>query len=304
VYGYGTNSGQNNVTITGLTLRNFASKAIRTGWGWTIEGNEISDSLVGVWLGTGSVLRGNSIHDNFQYGVTAGSTNNVLVEGNEVAHNNTSLDCGGRCPGDAGGSKIIGSTAGTFGLVWRGNWVHDNFGPGIWSDIGVRQVLYENNLVEDNTGAGIFHEISWYGTIRDNVVRNNATDYIGKSCGWAGQIHLNNSQHVEIYGNTVSAPHGGNGICTVNMDRTEPSYCPTGLADVSVHDNTLEVTARSLSGFVDTSGRSPDQVSYDRDTYYVTDLAGGHWNWTRGLKSWTDLQAKSQELQGSLHLVG
>ena len=57
--------------------------------------------------------------------------------------------------------------------MWRGNWVHDNIGNGIWSDGNVHDVTYENNLVQDNTGIGIFHEISWDATIRNNVVRNN-----------------------------------------------------------------------------------------------------------------------------------
>jgi parallel beta-helix repeat protein len=297
VYGYGTDAGQKNVTIKGLTLRNFASQAIKAGWGWTMEGNDIGNSVKGVSLSTGSVLRGNYIHDNARYGIVGGWGRDILIEGNEVARNNTSRDCGGTCVGDAGGSKIVGISAGTYGLVWRGNWVHDNYGPGIWSDINVREALYENNLVQNNTGSGIFHEISWYGTIRNNVVRDNATDYVGKSCAWAAQIHMNNAQHVEVYGNTVSAPRGGNGICAVDMDRTDPSYCPTALGDISVHDNTLKLPGRSRSGF---AGDAADRISFDRDSYYVGDVESAYWNWARRLLTWPQLHARSQEVQGTL----
>ena len=47
-----------------------------------------------------------------------------------------------------------GRRAGTFDLIWRGNWVHDNVGNGDWSDGNVHAVLYEHNLVENNSGSG------------------------------------------------------------------------------------------------------------------------------------------------------
>ena len=55
------------------------------------------------------------------------------------------------------------------GVVMRGNHVFDNVGPGLWCDIGCRNVLYENNLVERNHDAGIFHEISFNAVIRNNI---------------------------------------------------------------------------------------------------------------------------------------
>ena len=93
--------------------------------------------------------------------------------------------------------------------MWRGNWVHHNTGPGIWSDGNVHNVLYEDNVVEGNSGPGILHEISWDATIRNNIVRWNSTEVAGKSCWWGSQIHLNNSQNVRIAGNTRAVGRWG-----------------------------------------------------------------------------------------------
>jgi hypothetical protein len=52
------------------------------------------------------------------------------------------------------------------GVIFRGNHVHDNVGPGLWCDINCRDVVYEDNLVERNHDSGIFHEISYNAVIR------------------------------------------------------------------------------------------------------------------------------------------
>ena len=192
---------------------------MKAGWNWVIEDNKIGGAPSASGLNQGVVVRGNRIHHNAQYGIVGGPTSNVLIVGNELDHNNTSNSCGGACAEDAGGSKIVGSTPGTYGVVWRGNWVHDNTGNGIWSDGNVHDVLYEDNLVEGNSGTGIFHEISWAATIRGNVVRGNATEAMGKSCWWGAQIHVNNSQGVRIVGNRVRSGAGANGASASSTSR-------------------------------------------------------------------------------------
>ena len=70
------------------------------------------DSLIGVVVNSYSTLDGNYLHHNRQYGLSGGPVPDVLIVNNEVAWNNTSNDCGGACVGDAGGSKIVGSSRG------------------------------------------------------------------------------------------------------------------------------------------------------------------------------------------------
>jgi parallel beta-helix repeat protein len=218
-----------------------------------------------------------------------------------VAYNNTSNSCGGTCNGNAGGSKIVGSTAGTYGVVWRGNWVHHNTGPGIWSDGNVHNVLYEDNTVEANSGPGILHEISWDATIRNNIVRWNSTDIAGKSCFWGSQIHLNDSQNVRIVSNQVRSGAGTNGICLVDIARSESAPFPTKLANVDVRLNTIHLSGTSMSGLV---GRAAWSVTFDWNTYYVNESSAKSWAWyDRYPLGWNDFRARGQEVGGSWGLA-
>src|SRR5690606_14643000 len=123
-------------------------------------------------------VRNNQVLEQGQLGI-GGVGDNVLIAGNEVAWNNTA---GFRWGWEAGGSKF----ARTHDLVVRNNHVHDNNGPGLWTDIANTRTLYEGNRVEDNTGPGIFHEISYDAVIRNNTVRRNARGITGSYSGAAG----------------------------------------------------------------------------------------------------------------------
>lgn len=145
----------------GLQVRDFG----------VIEDNEIRNNQTGVSVGSNNTIRSNYIHDNLVYGLSAGPGDNILIESNELASNNTSHQDPNH---DAGGSKVVGTAmSGTRNLTWRRNYVHDNWGNGIWSDGNVRSATYEENLVENNVGVGINHEISWDAVIRNNTLRNN-----------------------------------------------------------------------------------------------------------------------------------
>jgi parallel beta-helix repeat protein len=222
----------------------------------------------------------------------------MMIVNNEVARNNTSVYCGGLCFGDAGGSKIIGSAAGTTGLVWRNNNVHDNVGMGIWSDGNVR-ALYEGNIVSHNSEGGIFHELSWDAIIRNNTVTDNAADMAARSCFWGSQIHVNTSSHVEIYGNTVTASNGTNGICIVASDRGDAAApYPTGAEDNLVHDNIIKMNGSATSGIVAADGESYSGTAFSTNTYYVTDDTGDWWFFptlTYEAHSWSEWQGAGQD---------
>ena len=101
------------------------------GRGWIIETNTIrANTGAGLFVGSDNVVRSNCLADNGQYGLSAfrpeGITN-VVVDGNEIAGNNTD-DWEARKPGCGctGGTKFWEVTGATI----TGNWVHDNKGPG------------------------------------------------------------------------------------------------------------------------------------------------------------------------------
>jgi hypothetical protein len=180
----------------------------------------------------GTQVRGGSIHHNGQIGIT-GVGDDVLIENNKVWANNTR---GFASSWEAGGIKLASSKRVTF----RGNHVYDNAGPGIWCDIGCRDVVYERNLVEANQGHGIFHEISFDATIRDNTVRHNGIGNDGWF--WGVNILLAASQDVAVYGNTLTVSAGGCGILLIDQSRSMDSggKYKTRNNTISRNDTTFE----------------------------------------------------------------
>jgi parallel beta-helix repeat protein len=219
----------------------------------------------------------------------------LLVENNEVSWNNT----GNYDPNwDAGGSKIVKSSNVTF----RGNNVHDNYGPGLWSDTDVVNVTYENNTLTGNAGPGIFHEASDAAVIRNNTFSRNATLTAGKSVWWGADLYLNDSKNTEIYGNTITATY--NGIGLVDIDRGSTARGLLEIRNVYVHDNTIRVPAGGSNGLV--GDRSTAYTSannrFANNTYFVTSLTGGHWQWN-GTRTWTQWQALGKDVTGILATV-
>jgi parallel beta-helix repeat protein len=314
IKGYGGSTGQHDVTVQGFTIEHFLNAwtpgtlaPVNAGWNWTIENNVVrynNQAGVSVDNGNGTIVRGNNIHHNGHIGITGGPVSGVLIESNEIAFNNT----GSYDPGHAGGLKIIGGSTGSTNLVVRGNWVHDNTAHGVFVDINVRNVTIESNTIENNSYTGILYEISWNAVIRNNVVRNNASLYAGKSCAWASQIHLNDSQDVEIYGNTVASSDGSNGICAHDTDRTlemTPAGSSSRVANLYVHDNVIKVNLSGTSGLVGRSASYEASANnrFEHNTYYVTDTSKKAWAWSTYPVGWTQWRGYGNDTTGSL-LIG
>jgi len=245
------------VVVRGFVIEKFANPAQRgaihaDGDGWRIEGNEVrANHGTGVYASGGQVLN-NHIHDNGQLGL-AGTGHGRLVEGNEIDHNNTA----GFSPlWEAGGTKF----ARTSDLVIRGNNVHDNAGPGLWTDINNIRTTIERNIVHANTGHGIFHEISYRAVIRDNrVTDNGGADPLP---GWGGAgIRVAASPDVEIYRNFLAGNQ--NAIMLVQQRRDDwPSiHGPHLLDNIDVHDNQVTLASHGLTGQVDDTD---SDASYER----------------------------------------
>ena len=238
----------NSVTVSGLIVERYANQA-QSGaihsdgtTGWVIADNEVrSNHGVGVRVGTGAQLLRNNIHHNGQIGVGGGGTN-ALIEGNEIAYNNTAhFDWNW----EAGGGKW----AGTSKLTVRGNFAHHNGGPGLWTDIDNIDTLYENNTVEDNAWVGIFHEISYAAVIRNNVVRRNGFGH--PEWIWGAGILVAASPNVEVYGNTLEG--NADGIGAVQQNRGSGKYGPYQVSNLWVHDNTIDMTV-GFTGMVQDIG--------------------------------------------------
>ncbi|GJG86406.1 hypothetical protein tb265_15870 [Gemmatimonadetes bacterium T265] len=250
-----------NVVIRDLVIEHYASPAqagavradVEAG-AWTVEDCEVRDNAGGgILIGPRARILRNRVHHNGQIGVS-GSGDGVLVEGNEIAYNNPRAEYD--MYWEAGGTKF----ARTRDLVVRGNFVHHNHGPGLWTDIDNVRTLYERNRVEDNAESGIFHEIGYAAVIRHNESRRNGAGAVPRGWVSGAGILVNSSSDVEIYGNLVEGNH--NGITAIEANRGRGAYGPYVLRDLYVHDNT--VAMREGATGVATSGwrRLVDRATY------------------------------------------
>ena len=248
-------------------------------------------------------MRGNIVHHNGQLGLS-GQGDSSLVEGNEIAWNNTA---GYQCLWECGGTKW----AETRGLVIRGNWSHDNHGPGMWTDINNVDVLYEDNVITGNQGYGILHEISYRATIRGNVVQDTRprddTGFFG-----GGEIVVSASPDVEVYGNQV---RGAVGIGILQQRRVDfPSPLgPHEARNVYVHDNTVIATdpsavvagmATDVPELDDPRRLAGRNNRFSGNRYHLPQPAGPSFDWLGGLRTAEEWQGYGQDTTGTFKVAG
>jgi parallel beta-helix repeat protein len=252
------------------------------------------NSGAGIAAGTGTRVRGCNIHHNGQIGVT-GAGRHVLVEGNRIWANNTR----GFDPGwEAGGVKIAPGDD----VIFRGNHVYDNRGPGLWCDGDCRNVLYEDNIVERNHEEGIFHEISFNAIIRNNIVRNNGVDNNGWF--WGNDILVAGSQDVEVYGNTITVTRGKCGVMLIDQTRETKAGEKYKTRNNKVHHNDMTFEGAACAGGV--SDAEPGDENYaiiedgnnvfDENTYRVPEGSGrSRFPWGHVVFDWDELRARGLE---------
>ena len=288
------------VIISNLTIEKYANPAqIGAINGGESQGWVIHDVMIrlnhgtGIRIGDNMQLLNSQIIQNGQIGV-AGVGDDVLIEGNEIAHNNFA---GYRSTWEAGGTKFVA----TNNIVVRNNYVHHNDGPGLWTDHDNHNALYEDNIVMYNQRNGIYHEISGAVIIRNNVVKFNGLNY--DNWLWGSQILVSSSYDAEVYGNqVVVGGEIGNGIGVVNQDRGLQSY------NNYFHDNVIIYLSDSGQSGVVTDFNN-DQFweesnnRFDSNTYYASDEGIDHWAWDDRSRTWEELQTHGQELNGTI-IVG
>jgi len=238
---YGT---AKNVTIRGLLIEKYANPAQSgaihgaldpagpAGHGWVIEDCEVRlNHGEGIHIGPQGRVIHNNLHDNGEFGI-AGSGSDILIDGNEIAYNNYA---GFNYSWGAGGSKFVF----TNGLIVRNNKVHDNEGPGLWTDIENVNVLYENNSTSHNKVAGIFHEISYDAVIRNNTVEEDGFNPKGNGPWWGAGIVISASSNVEVVGNHVI--NCMNGIVGIQDERgsSKQRGTPYLIRNLYVHNNEI-----------------------------------------------------------------
>ncbi len=210
----------NNVTVNGLIVEKYASGAqygpinAENVSGWTVSNNEVRwNHGGGIRVGPNSRILTNHVHHNSQLGI-GGVGDDVLVDGNEIDHNNTAHF---EIEWEAGGTKFTNTDR----LIVI-NTIH---------------TLYDTNRVEDNFWAGILHEISFDAVISNNTVRRNG---FGKPVwAWAAGILVSASTNVEVYGNTLEDNAGGITGAEQNRPDSPSPFGPHIVTNLYVHDNMI-----------------------------------------------------------------
>jgi parallel beta-helix repeat protein len=295
----GIGVGAYDVVIKGVTVEKFATSlqaaVIQGGRGWLVEGVEARLNHA-AGIGGATRMRNNYVHDNGQAGL--GGSGPMTVAGNEIAWNNYARVC--PC-WEAGGAKWANGS----NVSVTGNYVHDNRGPGLWTDGSENHITIARNRIERNADAGVLLEISYDARVSHNVVRRNGTP--GRGWCQTGGIVVAESPRVEVLGNTVSGNEDG--ICLTQQDRgTDPVLGPHRLQDVDVHDNTVVMTT-GHSGLIeyveDTSYYTSRNNRFRNNTYYLGCRKRPYFIWMRpaspeyGEMSFASWRAAGQDVRGA-----
>jgi len=288
------------VVIRGLHIQKYANPAQKgaiegaAGLNWTIQQNEVSyNHGAGLHLGGAAQVLNNYIHHNGQIGMSGGG-NDILIQNNEIAYNNTA---GYDWSWQSGGAKLTTTNR----LVVRGNYVHDNVGPGFITDYNNYNTLYESNHTARNIAAGIMHEVSFSAIIRYNQIESDGFNPRGGSAWWGSGIRILASSDVEIYGNTLVKCM--NGIIGIQTDRGAGYQ----VQNLNVHDNVITQATGIAAGIVTQSQFSPAVFTssnnhLDYNTYHVTSLTGAYFAWDNRYLPITTWQSYGNDVNGTLLL--
>ena len=283
-------SGGTGVEIRNLVVEKFGNGvqtgAVSAGVNWEITGVEVRlNHGGGVRMGPGTIVRNSFIHHNGELGIVGGQADcsratGIVLENSELSYNNTA---GYNWAWEAGATKWVH----TDGLVVRNNYVHDNYGNGLWTDGFNINTVYEGNVVEDNYGAGIEHELGYAAVIRNNQIRRNAFAHPYAAEGYMSGILIAEARDVEVYGNTVE--NNASGIVALQQDRIG-DQCGIGVnnevANLFVHDNTI-VQATGLAAGLRVTISDPSYFTsknnrWEDNTYRLDDLNAAWFLWQSG----------------------
>jgi parallel beta-helix repeat protein len=249
------------VTIQGLVIEKYASPAQRgaidVGTGWRILGNEIRHNHgAALFPASASTVSDNYLHHNGQIAIDGGGDGSVY-ERNEIAFNGLgdfSFEWG------AGGVKFVH----TSDLVLRDNFVHHNYGPGLWIDGYNEDTVFEENRVIDNFDAGIKIEISGSAMVRNNLIEGNGfgNEHPPRGAG----IMIRESGPVEVVGNRLA---GNKDALVLHQDDSRENETGNHLHGVTVHDNDIALDDGVVGYFgdipfdaFDTAGLSFEENRY------------------------------------------
>jgi hypothetical protein len=213
------------VTISNLLVQKALGDGITTGPGWTV--NDVTARYVhgaGIEVGAGSQASPTTLTrvlatNNGLYGL-AGNGTWVVIKDSEISWNNIAnhmrvvVGTGTGCdymtgkPGGywgAGGAKLVHAQGGSTSnpdLQLVNAQVHDNIGPGSWTDVNDRFVLVQGGRFYANEWSGYDHEIGCEIEITGAEIDHNGRPIKNTGMQGAG-ISINDSNGANIHDNTI-----------------------------------------------------------------------------------------------------
>ena len=151
-------------------------------------------------VGSGNTIEHNCLTGNGQYAFNAyqnpgdpqestvtGGPQNIVLSDNEISYNDTcNWEAFSKFPvrtpaGCAGAGQFDGCGCSGGGKFWqdqnvtvKGNYVHDNYGVGIWADTNNDGFDIEGNYFSANYAEALIYEISYNALIKGNTFTDNA----------------------------------------------------------------------------------------------------------------------------------
>ncbi len=163
------------------------------------------------------------VQDNGYIGVHGHHANDFVLSRSTVLRNNTEKFDWGH---SGSGVKVTTST----GIDFLSNYVADNLGPGLWTDLSGIDVTVVGNLLERNLRSSIMMELSGFVTVVDNVV-------IGS--GLTG-VRILETNDAEVWNNALYRSQRE--VWVQDGPRTDPSANELANWDVNrtnIHNNVM-----------------------------------------------------------------
>ena len=125
-----------------------------------------------------------------------------------------------------------------------------NNGPGIWFDLGCKNITVEDCMVLSNKGEGIFYEISDSATIKNNIVYDNSMK----------GIYISASNDCGVYNNLID--NNTSGIIIAGVPRNSST-----LFNNSVENNII-INSRAIDIMIEPDGNDSKNNQSDYNLFY------------------------------------
>ena len=262
-----------NVTISGITFRNYAPPTNGIGVlgldssasGWVVQACTFTGMSAGpaVMIGGNMTMKDCYVYNNQLAGIGGFAVTGGTIRNNNIYANNQSMTPIFTPTGDSAGIKIATCT----NVQITNNYIYGNLVcPAVWTDIGCVGTLIGSNILSGNGGPGIIDEIDYGATITGNLIENNNNPALDGFEG--GGIYIQNSQNAVITGNYFNDNVGG--VWLYQSSRGSGWNGPYVINNDAISNNTI-VMASGNSGY--DSSVTSGEFSFAANAYYLSGSA-------------------------------